>query len=91
VYQEWVELAFYLGIAVTATLCATRAASARLSTLDHRTGRHAYRPHVQGRRTLAAAGVAALAITAVFAKMTADSGILPGNVPPSLTELYLGL
>jgi hypothetical protein len=46
-----------------------------------------------GRRTapgLIAAGALAIVLTVVFAVLTVRSGVLPGNVPPSLTDLYLG-
>jgi len=71
-YQEWMEFGFYLGIAVTVAAVWARAAGGPAA----------------GRRPLVVAALLALAVTGVFALLSARSAVLPGNVPPSLVGLY---
>jgi hypothetical protein len=85
-YQEWEELCLYLAIAVTAACCFTRAAPARPLRSLARGPLGA--PWGAGRRPLIAAAVAAAVLTAVLAQLSAQSTVLPGNVPPSLVWLY---
>jgi hypothetical protein len=76
-YQEWMEFGFYLGIAMTVACCWLRAAGPA-SGAD---GGVSWRP-------LLIAAVLALVVTAVFAELSAQSHVLPGNVPPTLRGLY---
>jgi|NGEPerStandDraft_6_1074524.scaffolds.fasta_scaffold28338_1 hypothetical protein len=89
-YKQWAEICLYLGIVLTVTCCYTRAAQGRYVPLP--TSRRVSRqldPSVRvGRMPLIVAAVAASALMGVFAQMSADSGVLPGNVPSSLVSLY---
>jgi hypothetical protein len=89
-YQEWMEFCFYLCIAITAACCWTRAAAGRYRIAPAGPSvEWQVEPGVRaGLRPLVAAGAVALALTAVFAQMSAQSHVLPGNVPPSLVSLY---
>jgi hypothetical protein len=89
-YQEWMEFCFYLSIGLTTACCYTRAAPGRY---HRRSGRRTSRRQLDagvpaGRRPLIVAAVAAFLLMAVFAQMSAESKVLPGNVPPSLISLY---
>jgi hypothetical protein len=75
-YQEWMEFGLYLGIAVTVACVWLRAGGAPVGA-----GALAWRP-------LAVAALVALAVTGTFAQLSAQSKVLPGNVPPTLRSLY---
>ena len=89
-YQEWAEFCFYLAIALTTACCYTRAATGRyLSLSNRRTVQRRLAPQVRvGRWPLTLAVVTTFVVMAVFAQLSAQSHILPGNVPASLVSLY---
>ncbi|HEY6795028.1 MAG TPA: hypothetical protein VI248_10150 [Kineosporiaceae bacterium] len=84
-YQEWAEAGLYLAIAVTVACCWLRAGAAAPARGRHE---HPSRGRRRERGPLAVAALLALALTGVFAQLTAQSAVLPGNVPRSLRSLY---
>jgi hypothetical protein len=91
-YQECAEFCLYLAIAVTAVCCYARAVgSAPIAP----TGTAAApctpgsRPRL-GHVPLVVSLVVAACLTGTFAVITSRSRILPGNIPPSLIDLYTG-
>jgi hypothetical protein len=85
VLQEWAELCLYLALAVTTVSAQARAAAEPLTRAARPPRRHRIPA------SLVTGVMVALGLTAAFATLTARSGMLPGNVPPSLTSLYYGL
>lgn len=89
-FKEWVETCLHLCILLTVACCYTRATPGRYRST--RAGERVDRwlvPGVPvGRRPLVIAAIATAVLTAVFAVLTAQSHILPGNIPPSLVYLY---
>jgi hypothetical protein len=89
-YKQWAEICLYLGMLVTIACCYIRATPGRYvnTPTSAAVHRHLNRDVRVGRRPLIVATVAAFALMAVFAQLSAQSGVLPGNVPPSLVSLY---
>jgi hypothetical protein len=84
VFQEWMELGFYLALAVSVGCIYARAAKGRVVVERTSRGRLVRRLDAGARvgtaPLLAVAG-SVLALTVVFAVLTSFTGMLPGNVP----------